>query len=120
MPEDGTTPVLVEITYEAFGGKFIASPSFELPTVQQQRPLQVLYSPPAQFPPSAMSNGIEGTVDLRVKVDKEGTVTDAEIVRGPEVLRQSAVETVRQWRFKPDTSLPREIKVSMSFNIAGR
>ncbi len=53
------------------------------------------------YPPLAKEARVSGTVVLRVTVSKTGTVKDLQVVNGPIMLRQAAVDAVRTWRYKP-------------------
>ena len=64
-----------------------------------------------------MSAGIEGAVEFRVTVNQDGTVANADVIRGPESLRQSALEVVRQFRYKPDSTLPRQVRYAIEFRL---
>jgi TonB family protein len=56
--------------------------------------------PPA-YPPEARAQGIQGTVMLRLLVNREGIVTALERISGPVELAPAAEEAVRQWRYRP-------------------
>ncbi|HZP34830.1 MAG TPA: TonB family protein [Candidatus Acidoferrales bacterium] len=53
------------------------------------------------YPEDAKREGIEGTVELRATVGKDGTVQNVEIVSGPPLLAAAAVNAVRQWQYRP-------------------
>jgi TonB family protein len=55
----------------------------------------------AAYPPLAKQARIQGDVKVTFHVDEQtGEVNEAEALEGPEMLRQSALNAVRQWRFK--------------------
>jgi protein TonB len=54
-----------------------------------------------EYPPKARAAQIQGDVVLHANVDKEGKVTDVQVWSGDDTLAQSALEAVRQWRYKP-------------------
>jgi TonB family protein len=58
-----------------------------------------------EYPPTAASRGIEGVVELRFTVTKDGTVTHATIVRAEpaHVFNHSAIAAVRRWKYEPKT-----------------
>jgi len=59
---------------------------------------------PTPVPPSlAVRLGVEGAVELRVLVDENGAVIDAEVVRGAKDLNEAAVASVKGWRYRPAT-----------------
>jgi protein TonB len=53
------------------------------------------------YPEKARKAKVEGTVIVHAVVRRDGTVGDVRVVRGVPGLDDAAVETVRQWRFKP-------------------
>jgi periplasmic protein TonB len=54
------------------------------------------------YPASAKAAGIQGTVDLEVAISKGGVPEDIRVVSSPsDDLMQSALEAVRQWRYRP-------------------
>jgi TonB family protein len=53
------------------------------------------------YPATAKAAGITGTVVVEVKINKEGSVTDAKAVSGPKELQQAAMDAVRTWTYKP-------------------
>jgi TonB family protein len=54
------------------------------------------------YPDSAKANRIQGAVDLEMVISKEGVPTDISVISSPDDdLTQSALEAVRQWRYRP-------------------
>jgi periplasmic protein TonB len=70
--------------------------------VQASVPLYALNPPPA-YPPLARRRNYQGTVMLDVLVDRQGRATQVNVARssGHTLLDQSALESVRRWRFEP-------------------
>ena len=63
-----------------------------------------IYCPYAQFSPQAIKNHTQGTVVLVVIVGTDGQAHNIHVVKAlPDGLSESAIETVRSWRFKPAT-----------------
>ena len=55
-----------------------------------------------RYPESAKDNLVEGEVDLRAVIDKQGGISLLEIVKTPsQDLAISAIEAVKTWRYKP-------------------
>ncbi len=83
---------------------------------------RTVYSPHPEYTQDAREKKIEGTVILSVKVGTDGLVKDAKVFRSlyPS-LDESAVRTVRAWRFEPQMkdgkAIAMEIKVEVSFNL---
>lgn len=54
------------------------------------------------YPEAARQAGMEGTVFLRVLIDKEGKVARAEVQRSDaEIFNQPALDAIKQWLFTP-------------------
>ena len=53
------------------------------------------------YPQLARQARTEGDVILQVIIDKAGNVSDPKVVSGPAVLRQSALDAVRTWKYEP-------------------
>ena len=60
-----------------------------------------LSGPNPVYPEAAKKAHVEGTVVLKATITEEGTVSDLKAVSGPEPLRQSAIDAVSRWLYKP-------------------
>ncbi len=71
------------------------------------------------YPPVAKAAGAEGTVQVQVTINESGDVTDASAISGHPLLRDSAVEAARQWKFKPTESASQPVKLQgiLTFNF---
>ena len=74
-----------------------------------------------QYPRDAIRNKIEGVVVVRAHIDKNGSVSDATTVSGPQELTDTAITAVRQWRFQPALQggrpVPYEQEVRFDFHL---
>jgi len=74
------------------------------------------------YPADAKSRHVTGTVLLHVIVAQDGSVQEIEVVSGPDELRQSAIDAVKQWRFKPTllNGKPVEVdtKIQLVYNLS--
>jgi len=82
------------------------------------------FSPAPAYPALALRQQITGRVVLRVRVDVDGTVMAASVMRssGHAILDEAALEGVRQWRFQPargqlGVAIEKEIAVPIAFRI---
>lgn len=75
------------------------------------------------YPAEAKEKDIEGTEELRVVIDRDGSVLELNPVSGDPILAQAALAAVRQWRYKPmrkdDVPVRVDTTVSVSFCLAG-
>ncbi|MGH9592615.1 MAG: energy transducer TonB [Bryobacteraceae bacterium] len=53
------------------------------------------------YPDVARQAGIEGTVEMRILIDKDGKVENVRPISGERVLLDAAMDAVRQWRYRP-------------------
>jgi TonB family protein len=77
-------------------------------------------TPPLQYPPIALRQRVEGTVELNVLVDDKGSVTDAQVVQaagGRAGLNEAAVENVKRRHYRPATKDGVPVKVWMSVRV---
>jgi TonB family protein len=61
----------------------------------------LISSPAPAYPAAASQARVQGEVTVRAVVDREGNVTDARVVSGPELLRDVSLEAVQHWRYRP-------------------
>jgi TonB family protein len=53
------------------------------------------------YPPEAERQHVDGTVVLRINIDKNGNVSKLEPVTGHPLLIPAAIDAVKQWKYKP-------------------
>lgn len=75
------------------------------------------------YPDAARREKIQGSVALKVLIGVDGAVKHLEPITGPEQLRGPAMDTVRQWKYRPfildDKAVDVETVVMVNYNIAG-
>jgi protein TonB len=77
-------------------------------------------TPLLQYPPIALRQRVEGTVELNVFVDERGNVGDAQVVQaagGKAGLNEAAVENVKRRHYRPATKDGVPVKVWMSVRV---
>jgi TonB family protein len=55
----------------------------------------------AVYPPDARDAKITGVVIIQIRIEGDGRVSDARVVRSVPALDQAALDAVRQWEFTP-------------------
>jgi protein TonB len=53
------------------------------------------------YPPDAMDAKVQGVVVMDIRIDEQGRVSDAAILRSIPMLDQAALDAVKQWEFTP-------------------
>ena len=61
----------------------------------------LLSQAPPVYPPDAMQAGISGVVSLAVVIGKDGKVYNIQVQGGPPQLVQAAIQSVKQWVYRP-------------------
>ena len=56
--------------------------------------------PMPEYPPAARAAGVYGTVVLQAHVGADGRVSSLDVVSGPGILQQAALDAVWNWTFK--------------------
>ena len=81
----------------------------------------LISQPPPVYPQLAMAAKVQGAVVLLVDVSRDGKVENARVLSGHPMLVQSAMEAVRQWRYKPyamnGEPVPIETTVTVNFKL---
>lgn len=54
-----------------------------------------------QYPPTAKTARVQGSVVLQAEIGKDGKVKNLQVVKGQPLLTAAAVDAVKQWRYKP-------------------
>ena len=70
-----------------------------------------------RYPPEAKAAGVGGVVLAEVVVNEEGAVADAKIIRSVPILDEAALETVRQWRFRPSVVNGQPVPIRMVVTV---
>ena len=90
----------------------------EQPPIDDFESSRVLTKVKPIYPPAAKFAGVEGTVRLKATVGPDGTVQSAELVSGPSLLAQAAIDAVRHWTFLPATHNGKPIEDVIHINVS--
>jgi protein TonB len=75
------------------------------------------------YPPIARAAHVSGSVVLHAIISKAGSIQNLQVISGPEMLRASALDAVKTWRYKPYVlnGEPTEVEttVTVNFNFGG-
>lgn len=70
-----------------------------------------------KYPKEAKKEHVQGTVILHCIIAKDGTMLNVEYVSGPPSLMRSAMDAVRQWRYKPTLLYGQPVEVDTTVKV---
>jgi TonB family protein len=103
--------------------------SLPVPTVQPEGPVKIggnvkepklINSVAPAYPLTARSSGVQGDVVIDTTIDKSGNVVRMHVVSGPAMLRPSALESLRRWKYEPSKLDGEPVEVQMQVTIKFR
>ena len=113
-------------------GGIISSTPVAVPRVEQPQRIRVsqgvvqgnaISQPRPQYPQIARNARIQGAVVLQAVISKGGTIENLKVVSGHPMLRQSAIDAVRQWRYRPyflnGEPVEVETQITVNFTLGG-
>jgi TonB family protein len=69
------------------------------------------------YPPMAKTARVQGTVVIQANISKTGSIENPRVVSGPVMLRQSALEAVKSWRYRPYMLSGEPVDVETTINV---
>src|ERR1700678_3859383 len=69
------------------------------------------------YPPIAIAARVSGTVVLAATISKSGSIEDLRVLSGPAMLRNSAVDAVKNWRYRPYLLNNQPVEVETTINV---
>ena len=83
----------------------------------------IIYRVQPSYPPIARLARVQGAVELRAIISKAGTIENLIVVSGSPTLVKSAIEAVRQWRYRPyllnNEPVEVETEITVNFVLSG-
>jgi protein TonB len=73
--------------------------------------------PDPVYPQIAKSARIAGTVELSAIIGEDGHIQELKVVSGHPLLRQAALDAVKQWVYKPTLLNEQPVKVSTTIDV---
>ncbi len=116
-------PLQVDVTYSNGSHQTLVARDSAVRLSLSPETAEVLVRPVEPvYPMLAEQSNVQGSVVLLARVDKDGSVESVQVVSGPEILANAAVEAVKQWRFKPrpdvGQGMSSESRITVNFNIS--
>jgi len=73
-----------------------------------------------EYPALAKAARVQGTVKFEAVIGKDGTVQNLQLISGPPLLIQAAMQAVRQWTYKPTllNGQPVEVVTTLEVNFS--
>jgi protein TonB len=126
VPTSGRVPSslkshMASMTPEASGNKPAenAMPAIEPVAVTEAAERALIADQPAiTYPASA--KGQQGTVVLQLLIGRDGTVQDAKFQQGSLAFARTAIDGVKQWKFKPYLFNGRPVSVQTTMSVSFR
>ena len=103
--------------------------SLPAPTMQPEGPVKIggnvkapklINSVAPIYPASARSSGVQGDVVVDTTIDKTGKVVKMHVVSGPLMLRESALDSLKRWKYEPSSLNGEPVDVQMQITIKFR
>jgi protein TonB len=69
------------------------------------------------YPAVAQAIRASGTVVLQATISRMGAIENLRVVEGPALLRQAALDAVKQWRYKPYMLNGQPVEVETTVNV---
>jgi len=69
------------------------------------------------YPIEAKKAGVSGTVVLSATIGTDGIVKDLQVVSGPQMLQQAALDAVRSWRYRPYLLNGQPVEIHTTVNV---
>jgi periplasmic protein TonB len=104
----------------AYTGPHPAIPEVSTPSVvhvTNVEPAMLIYRIEPIFPTLARQTGREGRVELHALIGIDGTVRSLQFLDGDPMFYQSALDAVRQWRYKPTLLNGRAVEVDTHITV---
>jgi protein TonB len=77
----------------------------------------LIYKSIPQYPIIAKSVGVQGTVVLQATISKSGNIENLQVVSGPAMLQQAAIDAVKTWRYRPYLLNEQPVEVETTVNV---
>lgn len=70
-----------------------------------------------RYPPIALASRTQGTVVLQATISRAGTIENLHVMSGPAMLYQSAMDAVKNWRYRPYLLSGEPVEVETTVNV---
>jgi len=77
------------------------APAAPVPIGGDVKPAKLIKSVPPVYPQMAKSQHVSGSVQIDALIDVDGNVSAMKVLSGPALLREAAVQSLKQWKYQP-------------------
>jgi len=77
-----------------------SEPSAPVPIGGDVKPAKLIKSVPPVYPAMARSQHVSGNVQIDALIDADGNVSAMKVLSGPALLRQAALDSLKQWKYQ--------------------
>jgi TonB family protein len=85
---------------------------------------RLIHKAEPKYPEAAVKAKVEGKVVIEATTNPEGEVVEAKVLQGHPLLRQAAVEAIKQWKYEPfilaGKKTPVQFTVIVSFSLPAK
>jgi TonB family protein len=105
---------------DSVGERLVKEFEKQLQAAEQRSSLKLIKSASPTYPGDASKKQIEGTVIVRIVVDKNGRITSVKPLSGPPQLFPSSVEAAKQYQFEPPQNAPVTTELEMNYGLESK
>ena len=80
----------------------------------------LIYKSIPQYPVIAKTVGQQGTVVLQAMISKTGSIENLQVISGPSMLQQAAIDAVKTWRYRPYLLNQQPVEVQTTVSVIFR
>ena len=122
IPRVVETTIRVEFSKASEGKTGTSAPQAESPVLVTAEDMRdrLVYKVAPVYPPLARQARIQGTVILRIIINKLGEIRDTQLVNGHPMLSPAAVEAVKRWRYIPYESDGETVEIQTDVQVIFR
>jgi TonB family protein len=83
------------------GASHRSEPAAPVPIGGDVKPAKLIKSVTPVYPPMARSQHVSGNVQIDALIDADGNVGAMKVLSGPALLRDAALQSLKQWKYQP-------------------
>jgi TonB family protein len=104
--------------FDSVGEHLVQELGKRMQEAQRRSSLKLIKSVVPTYPAVASHQHIEGTVVVRIVVNKDGRVAAAKALNGPAELFQPSVQAAKQYQFEPPQNGPITTELEMAYGLS--